>query len=356
MKSPNHPVPSGDRLMAQLIIRCLGLLGHDVRVASDLRAFLPEQDPIEMDRRRSRAQDEIERLTQLWQNGGAPDLWFSYHPYYKAPDLLGPMLSRAFGLVYVTAEASYSARRNQELWQTSQAAVLDAVAMAAVNICFTARDEQGLRAVVPGARFQRLPAFIDPAPFLLRPPAPKPNSLVTVAMMRSGDKLNSYRALAQGLGLLLHKEWTLDVIGDGPARHEVEFMFSQLPPDRIRWHGRKSTGEIAELLSSASIYVWPGHGEAYGLAYLEAQAAGLPVVAEHVAGVPEVVRDKYTGYLTAPGDTMAYAAAISQLLDSETIRMRMAAEARRFARAERSIEQAACHLDEILARCIGVVP
>ena len=37
-----------------------------------------------------------------------PDLWFCYHPYSKAPDLIGPRLSRLFGLAYVTAEASYS--------------------------------------------------------------------------------------------------------------------------------------------------------------------------------------------------------------------------------------------------------
>ena len=73
-----------------------------------------------------------------WSNGRAPDLWFCYHPYYKAPDLIGPALSRQFGLAYVTAEASYSARRNIGAWADSQALVADAVRQAAVNICFTA--------------------------------------------------------------------------------------------------------------------------------------------------------------------------------------------------------------------------
>ena len=54
-------------------------------------------------------------------------------------------------------------------------------------------------------------------------------------------------------------------------------------------------------------YVWPGTGEAYGIAYMEAQAAGLPVVAQKTAGVPEVVKDGVTGTLTAAGDASAFA-------------------------------------------------
>jgi glycosyltransferase involved in cell wall biosynthesis len=354
LKSPNHPVPSGDRLMARLLLRCLDLTGHDVEVVSEFRSFLPDQDIGAIVERQERADDEVKRLSKLWQGGEAPDLWFCYHPYYKAPDLLGPRLSRAFGLAYVTAEGSYSTRRNAGAWKTSQATVLDAIERAAVNICFTARDEQGLREAAPNARFERLAAFIDAAPFLVRSPAPRPRSLVTVAMMRSGDKLSSYQALARSLCLLNRTEWSLDVIGDGPARPHVEEAFRALPPQRIRWHGLRTTSEIAEILSNASVYVWPGHGEAYGLAYLEAQAAGLPVVAEAVAGVPEVVMDGRTGLLTASGDIEGYASAIEDLLDREPARMQMATEARRFAGAERSIERAAARLGEILMKYVGI--
>lgn len=339
--------------MARLLIRCLELSGHAVEVVSEFRSFLSDQDETAIAERQMQAEEEVTRISRSWRENGSPDAWFCYHPYYKAPDLIGPALCRDFGMAYITAEASYSQRRNKGLWEGIQAKVQDAVNLAAVNLCFTDRDERGLRAAAPEASFERLPAFIDPAPFLIKHPAPRERSLVTVAMMRPGDKLSSYETLAQALGLLPHPDWTLDIVGDGPARGEVEVMFRQFSPDRIRWHGLKSTGEIADILSRASIYVWPGHGEAYGLAYLEAQAAGLPVVAEEIAGVPEVVINGRTGILTPPGDTAAYAAAIGQLVLSEPVRARMAAEAREFAGIERSIEKAASRLNEILAKYAG---
>ncbi|KGD96863.1 glycosyltransferase family 4 protein [Rhizobium sp. YS-1r] len=353
LKPPGHPVPSGDRLMARLLIQALTLAGYDIEIASEFRSFMPTASNSSFAERRQAAQAEIARLEEGWTSGGQPDLWFCYHPYYKAPDLLGPALCQHFGLPYVTAEASYSLRRNEGAWVLSQEAVLSAVQMAAVNLCFTGRDERGLRAVAPQGRFERLPAFIDPAPFLVHEPRPEPFRLITVAMMRPGDKLDSYRTLAESLRLLQHLPWTLDVIGDGPARAEVEVAFGFLTPERIRWHGVKTADEIAELLSAASLYVWPGHGEAYGLAYLEAQAAGLPVIAEETAGVPEVVVSGRTGLLMSAGDVSAYAAAIERLLTSGAERQAMAVEARRFASNERSVDRAAIRLQDILARYIG---
>ncbi|NKF15434.1 glycosyltransferase, partial [Rhizobium phaseoli] len=73
--------------------------------------------------------------------------------------------------------------------------------------------------------------------------------------------------------------------------------------------------EIAGLLGCGGILFWPGCGVDYGLAYLEAQAAGLPVVAKQTAGVPAVVEPEETGLLTPGGDLAAYAGAVAALLD-----------------------------------------
>ncbi|TGU42226.1 glycosyltransferase family 1 protein, partial [bacterium M00.F.Ca.ET.152.01.1.1] len=123
-----------------------------------------------------------------------------YHPYYKAPDLTAPELVAAFAVPYVTAEASYSRRRNAGLWADTQALVARAVEQAALNICFTQRDRKGLADVVPGAAFGMLSPFIDTSAFRETPARGCPTHLVTVAMMRPGDKLESYRMLAQALG------------------------------------------------------------------------------------------------------------------------------------------------------------
>ncbi len=342
--------------MARLLIAALRHAGHEVAVASPLRSFSSAPDGEGRAAIEQAARAEVERLSALWQAGGAPDAWFCYHPYYKAPDLIGPELVRRFGLAYVTAEASYSQRRNQGLWADNQARLASGVERAAVNICLTRRDRDGLAAAIPGGRYALLQPFIDPAAFLAVDPRPEPQALVTVAMMRPGDKMESYRMLAAALGRLRHRSWTLAVIGDGALRGEVEALFSDIGGDRIAWHGERDTAGIAAVLGASAIYAWPGTGEAYGLAYLEAQAAGLPVVAQAVAGVPEVVRHDVTGLLTPPGDVAAYAAALDRLLADDVLRQDMARAARRFVVEDCAIDRAAPRLDEILRRHIGERP
>ncbi|WP_075289486.1 glycosyltransferase family 4 protein [Pararhizobium arenae] len=350
LKSPRHPVPSGDRLMARLLMAALEMAGHEVDVASELRTFSKEPRKLDDD---AAAQAEIDRLRKAWARDGKPDVWFTYHPYYKAPDLIGPHLARVAGLAYITAEASYAPRRDKSGWASSQAHLLAGLEQAAVNICMTERDRIGLEAALPQARFARLLPFIDATSFLAEAPKPEAGRLVCVAMMRPGDKLDSFRMLAGALSRLEDLPWRLSVIGDGDAAFEVKAAFSTLPASRVEWLGERKPEEIAFLLSRSALYVWPGCGEAYGLAYLEAQAAGLPIVAQSTAGVPEVVEQAKTGLLTPAGDIEAYAAAIARLLRDGALRQEMAAAARDFVSNERSIGRASQTLAQIFATYVG---
>ncbi|RWB57192.1 glycosyltransferase family 4 protein [Mesorhizobium sp.] len=350
LKSPNDPVASGDRQMARTLVKALEHGGHSVELASELRFYLREPEPRSFDALKIAAREETARLTRLWDRDGKPDLWFTYHPYYKAPDLIGPELGSTFAVPYATAEASYSRRRNAGLWADTQALVARAVGQAALNICFTLRDRQGLADAIPGAAFGMLSPFIDTAAYREMPARGCPTRLVTVAMMRPGDKVESYRMLAQALGPIGHLPWTMSVVGDGPARDEVKAQFAGLPADRIQWLGAIEPAAVPDVLYGGGIYVWPGCGEAYGVAYLEAQAAGLPVVAQNIAGVPEVVRDGQTGILTPPGNVAAFTSAIERLLVRDAERTIMAAEARRFVLEERSLDAAAARLAALLAK------
>lgn len=335
--------------MARLIVSALTRLGHEVTIASEMRSFMrsPEmQDAFEA--HMADAAREIEHIKAEHSGSSAPDLWFTYHPYYKAPDLLGPALAEHFGIPLINAEASYSSRRNIGVWKASQEILLDSLKSASFNLCFTRRDRDGLQAAVPDARLELIAPFIDSEPYLKRAPRPEAGRLVTVAMMRPGDKLSSYTALAESLRLIQHLPWTLSIAGDGECRQEVEQAFAAFASKRIEWLGALSEPEIADLLSRGSMFVWPGHGEAYGLAYLEAQAAGLPIVAEAIAGVPEVVEHDRTGLLTPAGDRIAYAEAISRLLSDDAFRARLGRDARIFATEGRSIGGAAESLRRIL--------
>ncbi|MGI9390551.1 MAG: glycosyltransferase family 4 protein [Boseongicola sp.] len=353
LKSPNHPVPSGDRLMARLLITAFEKAGHEVDLISELRSYsrLPEAEAYADIEHQARA--EITRITDIWTAGPQPDIWFSYHPYYKAPDLLGPVMAERFQIPYVTAETSYSGRRNTGYWAQTQEHVLGGIMFAAVNICFTRRDREGIEAVAPNAQTSMLRPFIDPAPFL-QSPSPdeaKSHRLITVAMMRPGDKLESYRLLANALAQLGPQlPWSLSVVGDGAIKAEVESLFTDFGADRVTWHGELATPEVADLMSQSALYVWPGYGEAYGLTYLEAQAAGLPVVAMNVAGVPEAVEHEVTGLLTRKDDAAEFARSIERLLTGRDELMRMGQAARQKILSERTLDQAAKTIDEILAQ------
>ncbi len=340
--------------MAQLLVHCLGRLGHQVHTASTLRAFLRDPDS-ESDKAEllQQAQQEVQRLSDLWTREGAPDLWFCYHPYFKSPDLIGPELCQTFDIAYVTAEAAHSPRRSKGVWAGTQASVLSSIERAAVNICFTERDRLGLRAASPKACLASMRPFIDTTEFVRHPRAPEPNHLVTVAMMRPGDKFDSYARLAAALETLLHLPWTLSVVGDGNLQQEVRSLFSAIPADRIVWHGLLDRAGIAALFARCSMYVWPGCGEAYGLAYLEAQAAGLPVIAYETAGVPEVVQDDVSGILTPAGDDQAYAKALRRLLCNEDLRLCMAESAVAYVQHEHTEKLAIQSLDHILQHHVG---
>lgn len=343
LKSPRHPVPSGDRLMARLVMKALMAAGHRVELVSELRSFTRE--PGGHAALQPAIAAEQERIRALWSGEGRPDLWFTYHVYYKAPDFLGPGLCDEASVPYVTMEASWSARRNAEGWQAAQAAVIDAVRRASLNICLTARDEAGLHAGIPQACTGRLKPFIDAADLLALQPAPEEARLLAVAMMRPGDKLESYRFLAEALRRV-DRRFTLDVAGDGPCRAEVEALLQGAAPGKVQFSGAVDREGLAACLKRASLLVWPGVGEAYGMAYLEAAAAAVPSIAFRNAGVAEVVEDGISGFLVPFGDCEAFSSAILRLLADPPLRQRLSTGARNLVRTERAIGQATARLDQ----------
>jgi len=107
-----------------------------------------------------------------------------------------------------------------------------------------------------------------------------------------------------------------------------------------------------DLLAACDIFVFPSHGEAAPLAVLEAMAAGLPVVATGVGGIPGLIRDGVEGSIVRPRDPVGLASAIRSLAGDASARERMGAAARR--RVQESfgagrMAEAVCALyDEVL--------
>ncbi len=350
LKPPGHLVPSGDRKMARQLVAALQASGHKVETASELRMYssLPHDADI-IDRARREAASIIARWED--EDGAAADLWFSYHPYYKAPDIIGPIVCRHFGIAYVTAEASYAGKRDRDQWRDSQALVIDSIRLARVNFCFTPDDAEGLARIADKTRIAMLAPFIEltvnatPTRHSMRDPL----QLVCVAMMRPGVKVASYRFLAAVLARLDSIDWRLRVAGGGPSMPEVCQALAGLGEDRVDFLGELGPSAVRDLLEESDIFVWPGFGEAYGLSYLEAQAAGLPAVALATHGVPSVIRHGETGLLVREVEPGAFAAAIAHIAGDPALYARMSGAARHFVAEERSLAAAAAALEHYLA-------
>jgi len=88
LKSPDDPIPSGDRTIAMLMVDALTQGGHSPRIMSALRALDISGDPLRQENIRRQAEEEIDRILKGFEAAQSEpiDLWFTYHLFHKAPD------------------------------------------------------------------------------------------------------------------------------------------------------------------------------------------------------------------------------------------------------------------------------
>ncbi len=345
MKPPDHQVPSGDRRIARLTLAALEQAGFDAATVSRLRTLDLAGDAAAQARIAEAAEAEAERLIGALR-AGPPALWFTYHCYWKAPDLIGPRVAGALGIPYAISEASIAPRRREGPWAGFAARAEAAIARADRLFWTTPRDRPALEAAGHGARMVHLPAFLALPPAPPPRPAGTPLKLLAVAMMRPGDKLESYRRLAAGLARL-GGDWRLTVIGSGPARGEVEALLAPFESWLTLLTELEESEAVLPHYETADLLVWPGVNEGVGMAWLEAQAAGLPVVAEDGPAARALVGG---GRLAAPNDPAALAAAIEA---AAADRAALSRAAREHVEAHHGLDAAAGvlgeHLRELMA-------
>lgn len=285
LKSPDHPTPSGDREFARALMKALRLGGFDPHLASDLRLFDKFGDP---DKQRDLQDQAAASISDLVETGRAKGwrAWVTYHNYYKAPDLIGPAVCNELGIPYAQVESTRAKKRLDGPWANFAAASEAAADAADVIFYFTHRDAEALRDYAPEGQ-----TLVYLAPFLseehLPPVSTRTGPILIVAMMRDGDKLDSYALIAESLAML-EGAWQVDIAGDGTARAKIEMLMQDFG-DKVRFLGQVGAMERAELYRQARLLFWPGVNEAIGLTYLEAQAAGIPVLAQDRAGLRDVI-------------------------------------------------------------------
>lgn len=115
----------------------------------------------------------------------------------------------------------------------------------------------------------------------------------------------------------------LRLVGDGPLRANLETLARELGiDDAVEFVG--SVSDVWPHLAEAGIVVVPSLSETQGLVVLEAMAAGCPLIATDVGGIPEMIEDGFNGRLVPPGDIDALASAMVDLHGATELRQRYA--------------------------------
>lgn len=130
----------------------------------------------------------------------------------------------------------------------------------------------------------------------------------------------------------------LVMVGDGPELSACRYRAEQLGVDGdVAFVGKQDN--ISDYLGVADVFLLPSELESFGLAALEAQACEAPVVATRIGGIPEVVTDKETGFLSDVGDVEKMAADTRKLLRDEELRRSFGEKGRRLAVERYSTEK-----------------
>jgi len=238
-------------------------------------------------------------------------------------------------------------------WQDAVVAVSEGVGASAARAI-------GRRA---RARTQVVPNGIDPSVLdeaAARPPsgpvpAAPPGALRVLVPATLARRKGQDVALA-ALGRLHEQGRGGDVqlwlAGDGATQGALVRQARRLGVARVvRFLGRRS--DVFALYRIADATLLPSRHEGHPLALLEAMALGRPVVATRVGGVPEIVREGYTGLLVPPDDPAALAAALLRLRDQPALRDALGRAAAADVRARFHVRRTVSALEALYRRCLG---
>ena len=182
---------------------------------------------------------------------------------------------------------------------------------------------------VPTTHIHVIPCGVDADRFLPRGERWKPPHVVCVARLKP----------VKNLGLLLEAcaslrarevEFRCSVIGDGPCRDELEAARARLGLGGvIELVGAAEQTEVLAWWQRATIAALTSTSEGMPVCLMEAAACGVPAVATAVGGIPELIVDGVTGFLTTPDDADGFADALERLLRDPELVARMGVAARR---------------------------
>ena len=200
------------------------------------------------------------------------------------------------------------------------------LASAIVNVCEAERDLARRHHIAPARKLVVIHNGVRDVPGSQRAdPLRQPPRLTMVARF---EEPKDHATLLHALAALDSSEWELELIGGGPKEREVRALAERLGLTR-RVHFAGPSGNVAERLAVAQVFVLTSRSEGFPRSILEAMRAGLPVVASRVGGVAEAVHDGETGFSVPPNDRPALTEALRRLITDPEARTRMGLSGRR---------------------------
>jgi glycosyltransferase involved in cell wall biosynthesis len=225
------------------------------------------------------------------------------------------------------------------------------VAVSEYNRRFLARD--GTSGTTP---VHVVHCGIEPAAYCFRPRAPAAGRPIRALCVASLQEYKGHRVLFEALSgagqslALVH----VDLVGNGPLRQELEELARDLGlHSRVSFHGSLVEEAVTELLERADLFVLPslvarnGQMEGLPVVLMEALAAGAPVVATRLSGIPEVVHDGETGLLVEPGSPRDLARALQTVIDQRAAAQARTEAGRRLVEREFDVRRSAALLTDL---------
>lgn len=196
---------------------------------------------------------------------------------------------------------------------------------------------------------------IDPARF--PPPDPVAPGVPRLVSIGRFSEQKGQLVLIEAMAQIVkaHPNAHLTLIGDGDLRPQIEVAIKQYDLQRnITLSGWLSEDDVRTELSHAQALVMPSFAEGLPMVIMEAMAAGRPVIATYIAGIPELVQPGTTGWLVPAGDAKAVAQAVDDLAKCDTEALTQMGKAGRARALDRhDVQKEAAKLAAHFARAKG---